>query len=271
MKGIFVTGTDTGAGKTIVGVALGLYLKQKGVPVKVVKPFETGCLRLKEQLIPQDGALYRLLLQIEEPLDKIVPFRYSQPLAPYQTSLIDKRPLNYGKALAELRHDLGGDSFHLLEGAGGIMVPLEENIFIVDLIADLQVPVLVVAPNRLGTINHTLLTLAALAARGIKNAGVILNEQDASTDQVKMINREYFQNVLGEGYLGEFPFLPGARRLVEDMPGFITEGSAPEEEELVALREELARSFAEMIKTDRLLSLYRQWINGVLPSPEPQW
>ncbi|MDI6725470.1 MAG: dethiobiotin synthase [Smithellaceae bacterium] len=262
MRGIFVTGADTSAGKTIVGAALGLYLKQEGVLVKVVKPFETGCLPVKGRLIPQDGALYRLLLQLEEPLEKIVPFRYSQPLAPYQTSLIDKRPLDYGKALARLRQDITDDSFYLLEGAGGVLVPLEEKIFIIDLIADLQVPVLVVAPNRLGTINHTLLTLEALAARGIENTRVILNEQEACANEVKKINREYFKNVLGEGYLGEFPFLPRVRKLVEDMPGFITGGYAPGVEEMAALREELADRFAERINTDRLISLYKDKRGG---------
>lgn len=257
MRGIFVTGADTNAGKTIVGVALGLYLKRKGIPVKVVKPFETGCLQVEGQLVPQDGALYRLLLKLEEPLTEIVPFRYSQPLAPYHSSLIDKRPLDYGKALEQLLQDLRGDSFYLLEGAGGILVPLEEKVFILDLIADLRLPVLVVASNRLGTINHTLLTLAALAARGIKNVGVILNEQDASVDQVKKINREYFQKALGEGCLGEFPFLHGVRRLLEGLPGFIMEGRMPEEAVMAALREELAGRFAERINTDRLLLLNR--------------
>lgn len=253
MRGVFVIGTDTGAGKTMVGVALGIYLQDADLPVRVVKPFETGCPRVKRKLLPQDGSLYRLLLRLEEAIEEIVPFRYSQPLAPYQSSSLDKKPLNYARALRKIQGSLQGDYFFLLEGAGGVMVPLEEKIFNIHLIADLKVPTLLVAPNRLGTINHTLLTLEALDARRIETLGVILNDLDGAPDPVKKVNREYFQSYLSDRYLGEFPYLPRARTIVERLPQIVG-GELLPEEEVTALRLELAASFSGAINTGRLNS-----------------
>ncbi len=253
MKGVFVIGADTGAGKTMVGVALGIYLQEAGLPIKVLKPFETGCHRIKRKLIPLDGTLYRILLRLEEPIEAIVPFRYSQPLAPCQSSFLDKKPLKYAKALPIIQNYLRGDHFFLLEGAGGVLVPLEERIFNIDLIADLNLPTLLVAPNRLGTINHTLLTLEALKGRGIKTAGVILNDLDGAPAAVKKINREYFQSYLGENYLGEFPFRPGAKEMADCLPQIMA-GEEPSAEEIAAVRQDLADSFSGAVNRGLLKS-----------------
>ncbi len=253
MRGVFVIGADTGAGKTMVGVALGIYLQEAGLPIRVVKPFETGCPRVNQKLLPQDGTLYRLLLRLREPIEEIVPFRYSLPLAPYQSSFLDNNPLNYAKVLPIIQDYLRGDHFFLLEGAGGVLVPLEEKIFNIDLIADLKLSTLLVAPNRLGTINHTLLTLEALDGRGIETLGVILNDLDGQPDAVKKINREYFQSYLGDRYLGEFPFLPRAKELADRLPQ-IMRGEMLPEEEITALRLELAAGFSGAINGGLLKS-----------------
>jgi len=110
-----------------------------------------------------------------------------------------------------------------------------------------------VAPNRLGTINHTLLTLEALNGRGIKTAGVILNDLDGAPAAVKTINREYFQSYLGENYLGEFPFRPGAKEMADCLPQIMA-GKEPSAEEIAAVRQDLADSFSGAVNSGLLKS-----------------
>ncbi len=253
MKGIFVAGADTDAGKTAVGVALGVWLKNKGVPLRVLKPFETGCLPGKEGMMPLDGSLYRLFLDLACPIEEIVPFRFSKPLAPYQTAVLDGCPIDYRDSLSFIKDSLAAESFCLLEGAGGLMVPLERKIFLIDLIEDLKYPVLLVAPNRLGTINHTLLSLQALEARGIEIAGVVLSEKERAASQVKGLNREYFRDILGERYLGEFPYLPSWDRFLKGWPAMLKEGRPPTKQEVRALRKRLLKNF-EALKGSNLYS-----------------
>lgn len=254
MKGIFIVGVDTDAGKTMVGTALGVWLKKEGLPVRVIKPFETGCIPFSGQLRPLDGSLYKLLLGLAEPIEEIVPFRFSEPLAPYQTSLIDGRPIRYQEDSRYIRQRISEGYFYLLEGAGGLFVPLEKDIFLIDLIADLGLPTLVVAPNRLGTINHTLLTLEALAGRRIENIGVILSEKERTGSLVKGLNKEYFQDYLGEKYWGEFPFIPSLAKLVRSWPALLKEGSMPPEKTVADLRNKLQQAFERRIAVDRLRS-----------------
>ncbi len=253
MKGIFIVGVDTDAGKTIVGMALGIWLKKKGLPIRVIKPFETGCIKVKGRLLPLDGSFYKLLLGLDEPVEEIVPFRFSKPLAPYQASLIDGRPIEYAEALRFLSQRLDDSLFYLLEGAGGLFVPLEERNFLIHLIRDLGFPTLVVAANRLGVINHTLLTLEALESHRIENLGVILSEKEKTADPVKSLNREYFQTILGGRYLGELPFVPSVAELAQVWPKMVRQQETPDQEWLRRLQERLGRAFGRHIAGERLL------------------
>ncbi len=171
MKGLFVTGTDTGAGKTYVSRALIAGWRRRGLKVGVMKPCETGC--RGADLIPEDA---RLLLEAsgsDLTLDEVCPYRFAFPMAPAEAAALEGSRISFERlsrvytAIAA-RHDVT-----LVEGAGGLIVPLEGRRTTADLIAHLNLPLLIVARIGLGTINHTGLTVEAARSRGLDLLGVI--------------------------------------------------------------------------------------------------
>jgi len=165
MKGLFVTGTDTGVGKTVAAAALMHRLRGAG-PLRYWKPIQTGIES------DDDTATVRRLgsCSAEEIFDEGV--RLPKPVSPHLAAQWARRRID----LAELRGLVGdaGDTTWIVEGAGGFLVPVNETQTMADWIACLALPVLVVARSGLGTINHTLLTLEALRARSLRVAGVMM-------------------------------------------------------------------------------------------------
>jgi dethiobiotin synthase len=157
---LFVTGTDTGVGKTIVSAALTL-----GMGAKYWKPIQSGILE------GTDTETVRSLTNLSA--EHFYPERYllTEPLSPHAAAEIDGVNIN----LSELT--LPGSSAEplIVEGAGGVMVPINESEFMLDVMHHLRLPVLIVARSGLGTINHTLLTLQCLRASGLEVVGVIMN------------------------------------------------------------------------------------------------
>ncbi len=168
-KAIFITGTDTGVGKTYVLAALYRALTDRGVTAGVMKPISAG--PRKEE----DAFSLKQELNLPDPLDLINPVHYPLPLSPYaasQTSLriFDDQEIQEAFSALKALHPLV-----LVEGVGGVMVPLRHNYYVDDLIRLLNIPTVIVARSGLGTINHTLLTLDRLRQKNIKVAGVVLN------------------------------------------------------------------------------------------------
>ena len=165
MKGIFVTGTDTGVGKTVASAALMHRFRGAG-PLRYWKPIQTGI------EIDDDTATVRRLgaCSAEEIFDQGV--RLPKPVSPHLAAQWVGQRID----LAELRGLVGDDddTTWIVEGAGGLLVPVNESQTMADWIAYLALPVLVVARSVLGTINHTLLTLEALQARSLRVAGVMM-------------------------------------------------------------------------------------------------
>jgi dethiobiotin synthetase len=174
-RSIFITGTDTGIGKTFVAEGLIKAVKSKGLNVCPMKPVETGCIMRKGKLIPEDTVKLAKASGISEPLDLINPYRFRHPLAPSVAADIEGVKVNRKKIFSA--HDRLSKKYDItiIEGAGGIMVPVYKRYLFLDLASDLGLPVLIVARPGLGTINHTLLTIAALRNKGINILGVIIN------------------------------------------------------------------------------------------------
>ena len=176
MKAWFVTGTDTGVGKTTVAVALLEEAKQRGLKTAAMKPVETGCPRGPAGLSPADGIRLKNAATTERDLRIVCPFRYQRPAAPAVAARAEGPEIDIDRIrhcfemITAERPDLV-----LVEGAGGILVPLTEGHTMADLAVALGLPVLVVARNSLGTISHTALTVEAALIRGIAVSGVILN------------------------------------------------------------------------------------------------
>lgn len=172
-RGVFITGTDTGVGKTLVTAALAVCLKQRGLSVGVMKPIETGC--RGEGASGSDAARLYAAAGVTEPVEEISPYRFADPLAPLAAArragqtIILSRIVRAYKALAS-RYP-----FLLVEGAGGALVPITPTTDTRDVIVQLNLPVVVVVRTILGAVNHTLLTLEALRHRRISVLGVFLN------------------------------------------------------------------------------------------------
>ena len=177
--GLFVTATDTGAGKTYVGSRLLFRLRQAGVELHPRKPVESGC-RVDEsgRLTPADGLALARAIDREDWLDIITPLRFAAPLAPDLAAREAGERLHLDQLLAACQ----APGPMLVEGAGGLLSPIAEDALNADLAVALGLPVLVVAPNRLGCINHVLLTLEALERRGLRPISVVLSRTTEQGD-----------------------------------------------------------------------------------------
>ena len=174
-KGIFITGTDTGVGKTFVAGGIIKAIKEFGFSVCPMKPVETGCRMKRGKCVPGDTLKLIKASGVHEDTYVINPYRFKQPLAPSVAAELENIPLRKGKILTSYNYLSNKYDFTVVEGAGGIMVPVYKNYLFLDLIKDLNVPLLVVAKPGLGTINHTVLTIQAAESRGIEIIGVIIN------------------------------------------------------------------------------------------------
>ena len=210
-KGLFITGTDTGVGKTFFACGLAAVLKEFGYRVGVMKPAETGCEERDGTLIPQDAIRLKEVSGCAEPLERICPYRLPEPLAPSIAAeragvrIVADHLLNvYGDIRS--KHDLT-----LVEGAGGLMVPLLPSYTYADLARVLKLPVVVVAANKLGAINHLLLTLEHARCKGLTVLGYVLNSVADDNSLAAETNREVLLGLTGVQCLGELPFIETAR------------------------------------------------------------
>lgn len=194
MHGTFVTGTDTGIGKTVVS-SLVVAALRRFRPTGYWKPVQTGI----EQ--DDDTAEVQRLARCapEEIVDTGI--RLPRPLSPHLSARLAGRTIRFDD-LTAIAADLAGDRFWVVEGAGGILVPINDTQTMADLISALGLPALITARSGLGTINHTLLTLAELRRRSIPISGVVMVGQP---------NRENRKAIEGYGattVLAEVPVLP---------------------------------------------------------------
>lgn len=188
MRGVFVTGTDTGVGKTVVGCALARALSARGEPVAVRKPVESGCERQGEALHPADGEALRVAAGEREPLDIVTPLRLVHALSPERAARLEGMELELYDLIAAAKTG-APDDFYLVEGAGGILSPLAIDTLNADLAVALGLPVLLVVADRLGCINHALLSVEAIERRGLRIAAVVVNAATPEADE-GMNNRD---------------------------------------------------------------------------------
>jgi dethiobiotin synthetase len=175
MQGLFITATDTGAGKTYVAAAACRALRRQGRPFRVCKPVATGAERAGGRWLAEDT---RLLAEAagERDLDTVTPWTFPAAAAPPVAARLAGAGLTL-EALAAAVRRRGADGMPVLvEGVGGLLCPLTERETVADLVAALGLPLLVVARRSLGTLNHTLLTLEVARGRRLRVAGVVVSE-----------------------------------------------------------------------------------------------
>ena len=208
-QGFFVTGTDTEVGKTLVAVALILKLQAQGLRAVGFKPVAAGLKELDGQLINDDvETLLRVSQRVDSQLttQDICPFLLPEPAAPHLVA--KKHGLNLSKGIMLERFEALANQYDIVivEGAGGFLVPLNENYTMGDLAKELQLPVILVVNIKLGCINHTLLSIEAIQRKGLKVHGWISNmcqpatefSDENITSIEKMLHLNYGVNMLGQ-------------------------------------------------------------------------
>jgi dethiobiotin synthetase len=209
--GLFVTGTDTGIGKTLIAAGLAHALRGLGIDVGVMKPVETGCPTRGGRLQPLDALALREAAGSRDALDLINPYRFRDPLAPMVAAERSGRQIDVERLLERFNRLADRHSVILVEGAGGLLVPITETVSFLDLAARLRLPLLIVIGSRLGALNHARLTVEAARAARIPVAGAILNHFYIDRSDARTTNLSALRRLLPIPVLGEIPHLSGLR------------------------------------------------------------
>jgi dethiobiotin synthetase len=207
-KGFFITGTDTGVGKTLIAGAFIITLQFLGKRVCGMKPVESGCSRQGEVLIPYDGMFLKQVSHADEPLALVTPCCLESPLAPLAAAEVDGRDLDIvgiGRAFSELsaRYEA-----LVVEGIGGLMVPIVKDYYALDLAKEMGLPLVVVARPGLGTINHIMLTVHCALKAGLTVAGIVINYTHPPENSLaEETNPKLLSQISPVPIIGIFPYL----------------------------------------------------------------
>lgn len=210
-RGIFVTGTDTGVGKTVVAGALAALLRSRGIGVGVMKPVASGCRQIDGELHCADAQFLKTCAGVSDLEREIVPVRLRHPLAPYVAARLEKKKIDLKAVLRQFQQLRRRHDFLIVEGVGGWLVPITAKLTVADLAAEMRLPVLVVARLSLGTINHTLLTVNEIRRRKLSLAGVCFNQGVPSRESglAEKTNPSVVQELAGVPIAGLLPYQPG--------------------------------------------------------------
>jgi dethiobiotin synthetase len=206
VRGLFVTGTDTGVGKTVVAAGIALALKPRCGSVGVAKPVQSGALAGDPE---GDAMLLKRWTRAHETAEEIAPWSFAEPLAPLIAARLAGRSLELQDVAEAVRRLAAPYEAVVVEGAGGLMVPVGEAWTVADLVAELGLPLLVVARPGLGTVNHTVLTVLAARQAGLDVAGVVLNGHGPHVDASSLTNAALIEQLAEVLVLGRTPWLHG--------------------------------------------------------------
>jgi len=184
----FITGTDTGVGKTRVARLILETLRADGIDAVGYKPVSSGDRTDGEILAAASGG---------RSLDEVNPVHFQNALAPAVAAMLENRTLDCASLIEGYRKLAARHDVVIVEGAGGWEVPLARGYHISDLAADLALPVIIVAANRLGALNHIILTAAAIRARGLECAGIYLNQLVDEMDTAMITNKGVVEELAG--------------------------------------------------------------------------
>ncbi len=200
MSLLFVTGTDTGVGKTFVACALATWLRKHGRRVAVMKPVETGV-----ESEPEDAVRLRRAAGDPASLDDVCPYRLRAPLAPAVAARLEGVTIDVDHLVTLAAWRAAGADILLIEGAGGLLVPIVAGVTYLELAARLGAPLLIVGANRLGTINHCALTARVASGAGLSVRGFALSQPAPVTDASAASNAEVIASLTGLPCWGVLP------------------------------------------------------------------
>lgn len=210
-KGFLVTGTDTGVGKTVVTAGLAGVFCRHGLDAVAIKPVHSGARLEDGELVPEDALFYRLATGLTYPLEQLNLYRFAPAVSPHLAAELSGQKVDPRRVVDFCQQALLRHQVTLIEGAGGLCVPLSGPHFTVaDLARDLSLPLIVVARIGLGTINHTVLTVAYARNIGLRVAGIIFNSlRPGEAGPVERDNPGVIAEMTGVPVLGILPYLPG--------------------------------------------------------------
>lgn len=205
--GLFITATDTDAGKTFVAAGLLRACVRRGIDAGYMKPVASGCAEIDGELRSADVDTVCNAGKLTDPAELICPVRYRLPASPYQAAQQEGEHYALG-AVRSAFDRLGVHEFMIVEGIGGLHVPLNGREYVYDLAAGLDLPLLIVAANRLGVINHTLMTVALARSRGLTIRGLVMTRTvPADADVTIATNPAEAAGLAGVPLLGDIPYL----------------------------------------------------------------
>ncbi|MFH1394611.1 MAG: dethiobiotin synthase [Candidatus Omnitrophota bacterium] len=214
-RSIFVAGTDTGAGKTLVTGMLARMWAENGIKTVTQKWVQTGC----KTESAEDIYTHMELMKTDKDLDpenRRVPYRFKFPASPHLAAHIENKTVETNLIKESFFSLQKQFEMILIEGTGGVMVPLNEDKLIIDVVKELNLPVLVVAENRLGAINQTLLTIEVLKTRNIRIVGTIFNQVSEKENEIILKdNMQIVEKMSGIKVLGKLDYYKDKDMLYE--------------------------------------------------------
>ena len=198
MRGLFVTGTDTGVGKSVVAAAICAALAARGVRVAAYKPVVTGTNEVPEEGWPPDHELLAGAASAGQSADEVAPVTFGPAVSPhYAAELAGTGPLDPAALVDAARGAAERGEVLVAEGVGGLMVPLTPGYLVRDLAVDLGLPVVIAARTGLGTISHSLLTVEAARAAGLTVAGIVMTPWPERPEPIERSNRATLERLAG--------------------------------------------------------------------------
>jgi dethiobiotin synthetase len=211
MRGLFITGTSTGVGKTAVAAGLAWALRKRKIDVGVMKPFASANKVFSKKYRSRDTALLAKAAGVEDSDSELNPFFYSLAASPFLASQLKRGPsVSIEKALSVLQVLAKKHDFVIVEGIGGIMVPLTEKESVAHFATRARLPVILISTPTLGTLNHTLLTVMACKSYDINILGIIMNKMPEKPSIVEKKAPEIIERLTGIKVLGTLLYSKGA-------------------------------------------------------------
>ncbi len=219
-NGIFITGTDTGVGKTLVAAVLARIGRANGLKVGVMKPVTSGCVFADGKLVSEDAELLKWAAGLTSPDPDVSPYHLREPLAPSVAADIDRVSIRLDTIRQSFLRLSEANDIVLVEGAGGLMVPLTKDALVSDLIRYLGLPAVVVARPNLGTVNHTLMTCFCAIKMGIEVKGIVIDNFPDNPGPAENYVAGMIEERSGVPVLGVFPHI-GSKDAKEQVDGIL--------------------------------------------------
>lgn len=228
MSNIFISGTDTGVGKTLISSGLVRLARKRGINCVGIKPVETGCPIKDGMLEPIDGRILWEAGDRSFSLDECAPYRFAMPASPFRAAAMEDSNLRVSDIVEHVLAVSEDATMTVVEGAGGLMAPVEDHKMMIDIIEQLRFPTILVARMALGTINHTVLSVEALQKRKIPIKGIVLSVSQEFSGPEEEYTPGDLARIVPDIPIVKLPFLKQAHNIDPEVLSEAMERNWPE-------------------------------------------